>query len=149
MNGEKIFELKGGLPAYKKRMAARKIAQAKYSEIVRKRKEQFDAALKMYSKNKMQAFDMMKKAVDEYAGTPEAQNGQKLLAEWKPIIAKEKAEREAAEARFRKHQEWRESVRRRTGHYPCQVCNGSGRGSGGYGRAGSVCSSCEGSGLER
>ena len=103
----------------------------------------------MYAEDKAAAYSMMKKAVREYAGTPEAQNGQKLLAEWEPIIAKEKAEREAAEARFRKHQEWRESVRRRTGHYPCQVCNGSGRGSGGYGRAGSVCSSCEGSGLER
>ena len=152
MNGEKIFELKGGLPAYKKRMAARKIALEKYTVIVKKRQERFDAALKMYSKNKIQAFNMMQKAVDEYAGTPEAQNGQKLLAEWKPIIAKEKAAREAAEASYRKHQEWRENVRRRTGRYPCRACDGRGRTTGYFNpRSGfryNTCNSCGGSGLE-
>ena len=118
-------------------------------EILKKRRERFDAAIKMFKKNKIKAYEMRQKAIEQYADTPEAQRGERLLVQWKPIIAKEKAEQKAANERWRKHMEWREDVRRRTGRYPCPVCNGSGRGSAGYGQSGSVCSSCEGSGLER
>lgn len=46
-------------------------------------KKAIEAAVKMYADSNPEAFDRMEKAIRDYDGTPEAENGKKLLAEWK------------------------------------------------------------------
>ncbi len=153
-NGDRIDELRGNHKAKKRRMSARKIALQKYQTEVKFRQEKFDAIIKIYAKNKSAALQEMKKAVREYANTPEADNGLNLISEWEKAIEKEKRDRAEAEEKYRKYEEWRESVRRRTGHYPCNACEGRGRGL--YGKLDqrthtwtepSICNACGGTGL--
>ena len=152
MNGEKIYELRGSLPAYKKRMAARKTAEEKYLMWKKKMQETFNSAVEMSKKSKLKAFSMMEEAVQKYDGTPEAKKGKKLLAEWKPAVEKEREERRQAEERRRQYEEHRQRVYRETGHYPCRACGGSGRSGGSfdprYGYSSSTCNACGGRGLE-
>ena len=81
-NGEKIFELRGGLPSYRKKMAAQKAAQQKYQNELDARKE-IDNVVNMYTGNKQEAYKKMKLAVKQYTGTISAEKGKKLLIEWK------------------------------------------------------------------
>ena len=123
----KINELRGNLEAYEKLTAAKKAAIEKYRELVQTRTNKFKAAQQMYAKDKIKAYDMMKKAIKEYAGTPEAAEGINILSKWEKAIVKEKQEREESKKRYDAWLKWREEVRNRTGHYPCNACEGRGR----------------------
>ena len=45
--------------------------------------KEIDAAVKMYTELNPEAFGRLEEAIRKYAGTPEAENGRKILAEWK------------------------------------------------------------------
>ena len=147
-NGKKIFELRGCLAAYNRRLAAREAAQEKLLVLEKEIKDTYDLSVKMYAKNKQEGYRMMKKMIGKYPGAPEAEKGTKLLAEWEGEIEKEKAEKR----RWAEYERHGEEVRRRTGRYPCRACNGTGLASRSFNpRSGfsyRVCNACGGSGLE-
>ena len=47
------------------------------------KKDSFAYCAKLYATNDPNAFKLMQEAISKYAGTPDAENGKKLLAEWK------------------------------------------------------------------
>ena len=47
------------------------------------KKDSFAHCAKLYAASDLNAFKLMQEAISKYAGTPEAENGKKLLAEWK------------------------------------------------------------------
>ena len=46
-------------------------------------RKEIDAAVKEYEAKRPESFNTLEKAIRKYDGTPEAENGKKLLAEWK------------------------------------------------------------------